>query len=54
MAGTVARAFALAPECMTIDELKAKLRREGFEGIEAHLQGGSIRNELRRLFKAAN
>jgi hypothetical protein len=46
--GTVERAFQLAPGCRTIDELRAKLVREGHTSIEAHLQG-SLRRDLKKL-----
>ena len=48
-AGTVERAFLLAPECGSVDELKARLKREGCSNVEAHLSGGSIRADLKRL-----
>ena len=50
MTGTVERAFQLAPECQTINELRAKLEREGHSGVEAHLKG-SLRKELKALLK---
>jgi len=46
--GTVERAFQLAPGCRTIDELRAKLVREGHTNIDAHLQG-SLRRDLKKL-----
>jgi hypothetical protein len=36
--GTVERAFQLAPDCRTMNELRAKLVREGYTNIDAHLQ----------------
>jgi hypothetical protein len=48
--GTVERAFQLAPDCRTIDELRTKLFREGHSNIDAHLQG-SLRRDLKKLFK---
>jgi hypothetical protein len=50
MAGTVERAYQLAPECRTIDELRAKLVKEQCSNIDAHLQG-SLRRELSKLLK---
>jgi hypothetical protein len=50
MAGTVERAFQLAPECQSIEELRAKLIKEGCSNIDAHLQG-SLRRDLAKLFK---
>lgn len=52
MVGTVERAYQLAPECRTMDELRAKLMREGCTNIDAHLQG-SLRRELSKLLKSA-
>jgi predicted component of type VI protein secretion system len=49
--GTVERAFQLAPECKTMDELRAKLSREHFGSIDAHLQG-SLRRDLRKLLNS--
>jgi hypothetical protein len=50
MVGTVERAFQLAPECRTLDELRTKLVKERFENIDAHLQG-SLKRELAKLMK---
>ena len=49
--GTVERAFQLAPECQTIDEVRAKLKHEGHSNVDAHLQGGAIRQELKKRLK---
>ena len=46
--GTVERAFQLAPECSSLDELRSKLIGEGHFNIEVHLRG-SLRKELRQL-----
>jgi hypothetical protein len=43
----VKRAFELAPDCTSIDEIRSKLRREGYDGVVEHLQGGSIQKDLR-------
>lgn len=51
VSGTVARAFEIAPECSTIDEIRAKLKSEGFENVHEHLQGGSIQRELRKRLR---
>jgi hypothetical protein len=46
----IERAFALAAECGSIDEVKQRLKREGYLQVEAHLAGRQIRSELvRRL-----
>lgn len=51
MTGIIERAFQLAPECATIDEIRLKLKREGYSEVENHLQGGSIQKDLKRLLK---
>ena len=45
MIGTVERAFQLAPECTSIDEVKFKLKKESRSNLEGHLQG-VLREEL--------
>ena len=40
------RAFALAPECGSIEELKRRLIREGYLQVNAHLSGRQLRREL--------
>lgn len=51
--GTVERAYQLAPECSTINELRAKLTKEHYTNVDAYLQG-SLRNELKKLLKKAD
>jgi hypothetical protein len=51
MAGhTVERAFQLAPECRDMDELRARLAREGYSNVDAHLQD-SLKRDLKKLLK---
>jgi hypothetical protein len=45
--GTIKRAFELAPDCTSIAEIRSKLRREGYDEVGEHLQGGSIQRDLR-------
>lgn len=47
MSGTVKRAFELAPECGTLDEIRLRLKQEGFDNVVEHLQGLSIQRELK-------
>ena len=42
----IERAFQLAAESGSIDEVKRKLRREGYFHVEAHLSGRQIRAEI--------
>lgn len=53
MISLVARAYQLAPECFDIQWLRAKLRREGFSQVDAHLESASLRKDLRKLFQKA-
>jgi hypothetical protein len=50
MSNTVERAFALAPECKSLTELRAKLLKEGCTSVDAHLQD-SLRKDLAKLLK---
>jgi hypothetical protein len=47
--GTVERAFQLAPQARSIDEVRRKLKSEGYSQVEEHLSGGAIRAELKKL-----
>jgi hypothetical protein len=46
--GTVERAFQLAPQCKTLEEVRFKLAREGHTNVDAHLKD-SLRRELKKL-----
>jgi hypothetical protein len=37
----------IAPECQSIDEIRSKLKKEGFENVLEHLQGSAIQKELK-------
>ena len=50
--GTVERAFQLAPECSTMEELRTKLINEGCTNIDAHLKD-SLRRELKKLLRSS-
>ena len=49
--GTIERAFQLAPECTTIDDIRFKLKREGYSEVDNHLQRSSIQRDLKRMLK---
>ena len=52
--GTVKRAFDLAPECTSLDELRSRLKKERFDRVDDHLAGSGIQSELKkRLLKSA-
>ena len=42
----IARAFELASESLTIQEVRHKLKLEGYDQIDAHLSGRHIRGQL--------
>jgi hypothetical protein len=44
--GTIERAFEIAPELGSIDEVKKRLVHEGYANVEAHLTGPQIKREL--------
>lgn len=52
---TLERAFELARsgECASTTEIRARLKRERFESVDAHLQGPSISRQLRQLCEQA-
>jgi hypothetical protein len=43
----IVRAFELAPECQTLAELMSKLKSEGFDEVELHLSGQSLKFQLK-------
>jgi hypothetical protein len=45
----IERAFQLAPECGSLEQLKRKLIHEGYLQVEAHLSGRQIRSEISPL-----
>lgn len=52
----IERAFELAQSgrCQNVGEVGAKLKQEGYESVEAHLAGPSLRRELRGMCLKAN
>jgi hypothetical protein len=47
--GTVERAFQLAPECDSVDEIRHKLKREGHSSVDEHVEGVLRRELVSRL-----
>jgi hypothetical protein len=43
----IERAFQIAPECGSIEEVRRRLIREGYFQVEAHLSGRQIRQEIK-------
>jgi hypothetical protein len=48
----IERAFQLAPEATSIDEIRKTLRQEGYSNVDAHLEGPSIKAQLKKRFAA--
>jgi len=44
--GLVERAFQIAPECASIEEVRQRLRREAYLNVHAYLDGKQIRDQL--------
>jgi hypothetical protein len=42
----IERAFQVAPECGSVEEVKRRLMREGYFSVQAHLSGPRIRAQL--------
>lgn len=46
----IERAFQLARDTGSIDEIRKALRQEGYANIDAHLAGASIKADLKKQF----
>jgi tRNA G26 N,N-dimethylase Trm1 len=46
----IERAFQLARESSSIEEIRKVLRREGYSNVDAHLGGASIKADLKKQF----
>lgn len=46
----IERAFELANSASSIDEIRKALRQEGYANVDAHLQGASIKADLKKRF----
>jgi hypothetical protein len=46
----IERAFQLAPDSTSIEEIRKTLRREGYSNVDAHLEGVSIKADLKKRF----
>jgi len=51
--GTVERAFEIAPDCATLDEVRKRLKQEGHSQVDAHLAGPALRAQLAKLLSVA-
>lgn len=46
----IERAFQLAPDFTSVEEIRKALRQEGYSNVDAHLAGASIRADLKKRF----
>jgi hypothetical protein len=46
----IERAFQLARDSRSIEEVRKALRREGYSNVDAHLGGASIKADLKKRF----
>jgi len=46
----IERAFQLAHESTSVEEIRKVLRREGYSNVDAHLEGASIKADLKKHF----
>jgi tRNA G26 N,N-dimethylase Trm1 len=46
----IERAFQLASESSSIEEIRKALRQEGYSNVDAHLAGSSIKADLKKRF----
>ncbi|HEY0629716.1 MAG TPA: hypothetical protein VGD23_10350 [Sphingomicrobium sp.] len=49
--GIIERAFQLAEDCSTVEQIRTKLQKEGYSSVDAHLMGRSIRADLVRVIR---
>lgn len=49
--GVIERAFELAQISANVEEIRARLRREGYANVDGHLMGRQIRAELNRVIR---
>ena len=48
----IERAFQLAQDLASVDEIRKALRKEGYSNVDAHLAGASIKADLQKQFVA--
>ena len=46
----IERAFQLARESGSLEEIRKALRKEGYSIVDAHLEGASIKSDLKKQF----
>ena len=51
--GIIERAFQLAENSANVEEIRTRLRKEGYSNVDAHLMGRKIRSDLVRVIRQA-
>ena len=46
----IERAFQLAADATSVEEVRKMLRREGYASVDQHLAGASIKADLKKRF----
>lgn len=46
----IERAFQLAGDSSSVEDVRKALRREGYSNVDAHLGGASIKADLKKRF----
>lgn len=51
--GIIERAFQLARDSANVEEIRTRLRKEGYFNVDAHLMGRKIRSDLVKVIRQA-
>ena len=51
--GVIERAFELAGLSANVEEVRLRLKREGYLNVDAHLMGRKIRSDLVKIIRRA-
>ena len=51
--GIIERAFELALQSANVEEIRTKLRQEGYSNVDGHLMGRQIRADLVKVIRKA-
>jgi hypothetical protein len=47
----IERAYELAAECTSVEDVRLRLKQEGYSNVEMHFQGSLLRRALTKLLK---
>ena len=51
--GIIERAFQLAENSANVEEIRSRLRKEGYSNVDGHLMGRQIRADLVKVIRQA-